>query len=107
MRAGSRSRRMISGAAGLLLAIALASAGGCETEHTTPDFGRNPPPPPQRMPRAIEMSTGVQLLSNELSEEEAKKLEQGSTETESEFEAETETEDVAADAASESAGSAR
>jgi hypothetical protein len=99
MRAGFRSGITSSGAAGLLLAIALAFAGGCETEHTTPEWGRNPPPPPQRMPRAVEMSTGVQLLSSELSEEEAEKLKQGSTETEaeSESETETETEDAAAE----------
>lgn len=67
--------------AALLLAIAVA--GGCETDHTTPELGRNPPPPPQRMPRAVEMSggTGVHLLSNEISDEEAEKLKQGSTQT--------------------------
>ena len=67
--------------AALLLAVAVA--GGCETDHTTPEAGRNPPPPPQRMPRAVEMSrgTGVHLLSNEISDEEAEKLKQGSTQT--------------------------
>jgi hypothetical protein len=92
MRAGSRSGTTISGAAGLLLAIALAFAGGCETEHTTPEWGANPPPPPQRMPRAIETSRGVHLLSSELSEEEAEKLKQGSAETEARTDGETEAE---------------
>jgi hypothetical protein len=57
----------------------MLASGGCETGHTTPEPGRNPPPPPQRVPRAIEMSpgTGVHLLSNELSDEEAEKLKQG------------------------------
>ena len=78
--------------AALLLAIALAFTGGCETEHTTPDFGANPPPPPTRMPRALERSTGVHLLSSELSEEEAEKLKQGSAETEARTDGETEAE---------------
>ena len=66
-------------ASALVFALMLAS-GGCETEHATPESGRNPPPPPQRMPRAVEMGagTGVHLLSNELSDEEAEKLKQGS-----------------------------
>ncbi len=75
----------------LLLAIALAFTGGCETEHTTPDFGANPPPPPTRMPRALERSTGVHLLSSELSEEEAEKLKQGAADTEADAEPEAET----------------
>ena len=66
-------------AAGVLVFALTLASGGCETGHTTPESGRNPPPPPQRMPRAVEMSagTGVHLLSNELSDEEAEKLKQG------------------------------
>jgi len=63
------------------LALALSIASGCETEtrHTTPQASRNPPPPPERVPRAIEIAPGpgVHLLSNEISDEEAEKLEQG------------------------------
>jgi hypothetical protein len=92
MRRGFESGAIHGSAAASLLAIALAFAGGCETGHTTPDFGANPPPPPTRMPRAIEMSTGVQLLSSELSEEEAEKLKQGAADTEADAEPEPEAE---------------
>ena len=72
----TRSTRRCAASA-LAFALTLAS-GGCETGHATPEPGRNPPPPPQRLPRAIDVSpgTGVHLLSNELSDEEAEKLKQ-------------------------------
>jgi hypothetical protein len=90
MQRGFESGAIHGSAAALLLAIALAFAGGCETEHTTPDFGANPPPPPTRMPRAVEMSRGVHLLSSELSEEEAEKLKQGAADSEADSEPEAE-----------------
>ncbi len=71
--------RFTRSSASSALVFALVLASGCETGHTTPQPGQNPPPPPQRVPRAVEMSagTGVHLLSNEISDEDAEKLKRG------------------------------
>jgi hypothetical protein len=49
---------------------------GCESD-TSPAQGNNPPPPPSRTPTALRHGPNTFPMSNEMSEEEARKLLEG------------------------------
>ena len=63
------------------LAGAVLAGTGCASSGTAPDYRpKNPPPAPQRMPRALEHGGHIGLgMSNEVEGEEAEKLKEGSS----------------------------
>lgn len=85
MRARSLVKKW-SVASGLALAAASGLPGslGCESAaRTTPEYrpgDTRPPPPP--MPRAMESSIGIHVLSSELSEDYLRRLQQESADAE-------------------------
>jgi hypothetical protein len=60
----------------VFLAPLLSVAAGCETDTSPAQMGDNPPPPPNRTPTGLRHrpNTGVQMMSDELTPEEAAKL---------------------------------
>jgi hypothetical protein len=73
-------------------------ATGCESDTSPAPRGDNPPPPPSRTPTALRHGPNTFPMSNEMSEEEAKKLLKGEEEPAAEADAEANGEATEAEA---------